>query len=61
MNGRFLLNKRDGKIMGVAAGLGDYTGLDPLIVRLGFVALTLITGPIALLFYVLTGFLASDR
>ena len=61
MNGRFLLNKRDGKIMGVAAGLGDYTGLDPLIVRLGFVALTLITGPIALLFYVLTGWLASDR
>ena len=61
MNGRFLLNKRDGKLMGVAAGLGDYTGMDPLIIRLGFVALTLITGPIALLFYVLTGWLASDR
>lgn len=61
MNGRFLLNKRDGKIMGVAAGLADYTGVDPLIIRLGFVALTLVTGPIALLFYVLTGWLASDR
>ena len=61
MNGRFLLNKRDGKVMGVAAGLGDYTGVDPLIIRLGLVALTLITGPIALLFYVLTGWLASDR
>ena len=61
MNGRFLLNKRDGKLMGVAAGLGDFTGMDPLIIRLGFVALTLITGPVALLFYVLTGWLASDR
>jgi phage shock protein C len=61
MNGRFLLNKRDGKIMGVAAGLGDFTGMDPLIIRLGFVALTLITGPVALLFYLLTGWLASDR
>jgi phage shock protein C len=61
MNGRFLLNKRDGKLMGVAAGLGDYTGIDPIIVRLGLVALTLVTGPVALLFYVLTGWLASDR
>ena len=61
MNGRFLLNKRDGKIMGVAAGLADFTGMDPLIIRLGFVALTLITGPVALLFYLLTGWLTSDR
>ena len=61
MNGRFLLNKRDGKIMGVASGLGDYTGVDPLIIRLGLVALTLVTGPVMILFYVLTGWLASDR
>lgn len=61
MNGRFLLNKRDGKLMGVAAGLGDYLSMDPLLIRLGIVAATLITGPIAILFYVLTGWLASDR
>jgi len=61
MNGRFLLNKRDGKIMGVAAGLGDYSGIDPLVIRLGLVALTLLTAPVTLLFYVLTGWLASDR
>lgn len=61
MNGRFLLNKRDGKIMGVAAGLGDLTGVDPLIIRLGLVILTLMTGPVALLIYVLAGWLASDR
>ena len=61
MNNRFLLNKRDAKIMGVAAGLGDWLSVDPLIVRLAFVAATLLTGPVMILFYVLTGWLASDR
>lgn len=61
MNGRFLVNRRDAKLMGVAAGLADYTGIDPLILRLGFVAATLITGPIAILFYVLTGWLAPNQ
>ncbi|HEU4696332.1 MAG TPA: PspC domain-containing protein [Sphingomicrobium sp.] len=61
MNGRFLLNKNDAKVMGVASGLADYTGIDPTIVRLGFVALTLITGPVMILFYVLTGLLAPRQ
>jgi phage shock protein C len=61
MNGRFLLNKSDAKVMGVAAGLADYTGIDPTIVRLGFVALTLITGPVMILFYVLTALLAPRQ
>ena len=61
MNGRFLLNRRDAKLMGVAAGLGDYTGVDPLLIRLGFVVATLITGPVMLLLYVITGWLAADR
>jgi phage shock protein C len=61
MNGRFLINRRDAKVMGVAAGLADYTGFDPLIIRLGFVALTLITGPVMLLFYVLAGLLAPHQ
>jgi phage shock protein C len=61
MNGRFLINRRDAKVMGVAAGLADYTGFDPLIIRLGFVALTLITGPVMILFYVLAGLLAPHQ
>lgn len=61
MNGRFLINRTDAKIMGVAAGLADYTGFDPTMVRLGFVALTLLTGPVMVLFYVLTGLLAPHR
>ena len=61
MNGRFLLNRSQGKIMGVAAGLADLTGVDALLIRLGLVAALLMTGPVVILFYVLTGWLASDR
>jgi phage shock protein C len=61
MNVRFLINRRDAKAMGVAAGVADYTGFDPLIIRLGFVALTLITGPVMILFYVLAGLLAPHQ
>ena len=61
MNGRFLVNRRDAKVMGVAAGIADYTGIDPTIVRLGIVALTLLTGPVMILFYVLTGLLAPAQ
>jgi len=47
--------------MGVAAGLADWMSLDVLLVRLGLVAALLISGPVVLLFYVLTGWLAADR
>jgi phage shock protein C len=61
MNGRFLLNRGDAKVMGVAAGLADYTGVDPTIVRLGFVALTLLTGPMMVFLYVVAGLLAPRQ
>ena len=61
MNDRFLINRRDAKIMGVGAGLADWMQVDPLLVRLGLVAAVLITGPVAILFYVLTGWLANNR
>lgn len=61
MTNRFLINRRDGKIMGVAAGIADYTGVDALIVRLGLIAMLLLTGPVVVLFYLLTGWLAAER
>ena len=61
MNQRFLINRGDAKVMGVAAGLADYSGVDPTIVRLAFIAATLITGPVMILFYVLTGLLAPRQ
>ena len=61
MNQRFLINRRDAKIMGVAAGLANYTGFDPLLIRLGLIAATLLTGPVMILVYVLTGWLAPQH
>ena len=61
MTNRFLINRRDAKIMGVAAGIADYTGIDALLVRLTLVAALLLTGPVVVLFYLLTGWLASAR
>jgi phage shock protein C len=61
VNRRFVLNRSEGKVMGVAAGLADWTGIDVLLVRLGLVAALLLTGPVVILFYVLTGWLGADR
>ncbi len=47
--------------MGIAAGLADYTGIDVLIIRLALIVATLITGPVLILLYILTGWLAADR
>jgi phage shock protein C len=61
MTKKFLLNRREAKLMGVGAGLADYTGFDPLIIRLAMVLAVLLTGPAVILLYVVTGWLASDR
>ncbi|MEP7130994.1 MAG: PspC domain-containing protein [Sphingomicrobium sp.] len=61
MNGRFLINRPDAKVMGVAAGLADYSGVDPTIVRLAFIAATLLTGPVMIFFYLVTGLLAPRQ
>ena len=61
MNGRFLINRSNGKLMGVAAGLSDYSGIDATLIRLAFIAATLITGPVMLFFYLLAGLLAPAK
>ena len=38
---RFYRDKQNGKVMGVCAGIADYTGVDVLWVRLGAIALVL--------------------
>jgi phage shock protein C len=60
MNGRFVINRSRAKVMGVCAGLADWLNVDVLAVRLGVVVATLITGPVAVLIYILTGWLASE-
>lgn len=61
MTNRFIVNRREAKVMGVGAGIADYTGIDPLIVRLGLVAALLLTGPLVIFLYVITGLVAAER
>lgn len=59
---KFYLDKRNGKMMGVCAGLADYTGVDVTLVRVGVVLLTVIGGfPWTVIAYFLTGWIASDK
>ena len=60
MNGRFLINRPKAKLMGVCAGLADWLQIDVLVVRLFVIVASLFAGPIALLLYIVTGWLAGD-
>src|ERR1051325_9262635 len=62
MNTSYALDKSNAKLLGVCAGLARSTGWDLLALRLGAVAATIfLLGPIALVAYVLTAWLADSR
>jgi phage shock protein C len=58
---KFYLNKRDGKLMGVCAGLADYTGVDALWIRIATAVLVLAGFGSLLLVYLIVGFAADRR
>jgi phage shock protein C len=58
---RFYRDKAHGKLMGVCAGIADYTGINSLWVRLGFIGLIFMTGGMILPIYFLTGLLADKK
>lgn len=53
MEKRLVRKQHDRMLFGVASGLADYLNLDPAIVRLIFVILTLAQGPGILLYLIL--------
>lgn len=57
--GRFRLDKRNGKLMGVCAGIGDYFGWDTTLVRAAFVVATLFGFGSPILIYLLIGLIAD--
>jgi phage shock protein C len=58
---RFYKDKRNGKVLGICAGIADYTGVDVVIVRiLMFLALWL-SGFSILPVYFIAGWIAEDR
>lgn len=62
MNSSYALDKSNAKALGVCAGLARSTGWDPLVIRVGAVAATLLLlGPVAILLYLATALLAETR
>ena len=58
---RFYRDKQNGKFMGVCAGIADYTGVNALWVRLGFVGLNVMSGFMFILPYFIVGLLADKK
>jgi len=57
-----ILNRssEDKLLAGVAGGLGEYFGVDPVLFRVGFVAATLLSGVGALAYLALVLFVKTD-
>jgi phage shock protein C len=58
---RFYKDKQNKKLMGVCAGIADYTGINSIWVRLGFLGLVFLTGGTILPIYFLVGLLADKK
>lgn len=57
----FYLDKRNGKVMGVGAGIADYTGFDVLWIRVGMVFAAIFGFPFPLIAYLLIGWMAPVK
>ncbi len=58
---KFYLDKRHGKVMGVCAGIADYTGLDVTLVRIGLVAAIVLGAGAIIPVYFIAGWIADDQ
>jgi phage shock protein C len=62
MHTKFYLDKQNAKWKGVCAGIADYTGLDPTLVRIGAVVLTILGGfPWTLIAYFIFAWMAPKK
>ena len=58
----YALDKSNGKMLGVCAGLARTTGWDPTVIRVAAVAATLLLlGPVAIILYIVTALVAEAR
>jgi phage shock protein PspC (stress-responsive transcriptional regulator) len=55
----FHLDKANGKVFGVCAGIGNYFGLDPMLVRIAFVLATLLGFGSPVLIYLAIALIAN--
>ena len=55
----FRLDKTNGKVFGVCSGIGDYFSIDTMLVRIGFVAATLLGFGSPVLIYLAVALIAD--
>jgi phage shock protein C len=58
---RFYRDKRNGKIMGICAGIADYTGFDVSLVRITMIAAVFLSSGSILPIYFLAGMVAPNK
>ena len=59
---KFQLDRSEAKLMGVCAGIGNHLGIDPTVVRIGFVVATLLGGwPWTVVAYIVLGLVGAHR
>jgi phage shock protein C len=61
MSNSFRLNKSDAKIMGVCAGLADYSGIDLMLIRIATVLLTICGFGSTIILYLIVGLVAPSN
>ena len=59
-NSPFRLDKTNAKLMGVCAGIANYTGIESVWIRVGFVAASLIGFGSPVLIYLVIGLVANS-
>ena len=60
MYGRYVLDKGNGKLLGVCAGFARWLDVDVTLVRLTAILLALVSGPVALGLYILAAWIAPE-
>ena len=58
---KFYRDKRNGKVMGVCAGIADYTGFDANLVRVCFIAAVFMSGGGIVPFYFIAGWMTPTK
>ena len=61
MNNSFALDKSNARLMGVCAGISNWTGMDLFLVRFGMVVASLLLTPMLVLLYLILGFTAPQH
>lgn len=61
MSTEFALDKSNARLMGVCAGIANWSGIDPMLVRLGVVLSTLFLAPAMIIVYLILGFVAPQQ